>query len=310
MPATLDRRVEGVRGVRTARRFLQFAMLTEIHRTRYRLGIVGVDYPKDRGSWIPLVAGRQFNTGHFETIADEATGLVVGETLRLGHDDYTVVGISRGQVDLSGDPIVFMTLPDAIKVANSMPSEAVVLARAASKVRGTVLPPVQTNAVMITLGEGADADEVRSRISAWPDVTVVKTDQQREWVLNDMLGPLRRQIISFTAMMLAVAGTIIGLSAYVGVLQKIQFIALIKMMGASDFYVVMYVLGQSLSVLLNSFGGAIAVSLMIFPYFPRTVLLNWDDAIAFFLIVVCVVLAASMIGVRKALQVEARAALG
>src|SRR5262249_41059472 len=105
---TLDRRLEGVPGVARARRFIHLNQQFEIGGQRRPIAITGLDFPKDTGSWIPLVAGRSLYAGHYEAIADRSLGFVVGDQLRLGRDDYTIVGTTNGQVDINGDGILFV----------------------------------------------------------------------------------------------------------------------------------------------------------------------------------------------------------
>jgi putative ABC transport system permease protein len=100
---TLDRRLEGVPGVTGARRFIQFNRQYDIDGHPLRIAVTGLDFPKDTGSWIPLIGGRYLYSGHYEAIADRSLGFIVGDVLRLGRDDYTVVGLASGQVDVSGD---------------------------------------------------------------------------------------------------------------------------------------------------------------------------------------------------------------
>ena len=48
--------------------------------------------PADRR---PIAEGRDLSRSHFEMVADAKTGLAVGDTLRLGRDRFTVVGLVR-----------------------------------------------------------------------------------------------------------------------------------------------------------------------------------------------------------------------
>ncbi len=48
------------------------------------MSITGVDFPSDSGSWIPLIAGRYFQSNRYEAIADKTLGLVVGDEILLG----------------------------------------------------------------------------------------------------------------------------------------------------------------------------------------------------------------------------------
>ena len=46
--------------------------------------------------WPPyLVAGRQITRGHYEAVADLASGLKLGDRLTIRRNHYTVVGMTR-----------------------------------------------------------------------------------------------------------------------------------------------------------------------------------------------------------------------
>lgn len=126
---SLDNRLEGVPGVREARRFIEFNKQFLVDGQRKGITIVGLDYPKDHGEWLTLIDGRRLEAGHYEAIADKSLGAVVGDVLRLGRDDYSVVGIVSGQVDPGGDPLLFVTIVDAQAIDLFAPSEAVLLNR-------------------------------------------------------------------------------------------------------------------------------------------------------------------------------------
>ena len=64
--------------------------------------------------WPPyLVAGRQITRGHYEAVADIASGFRLGDRLVIRRNHYTVVGLTRRMVSSSGDPMVFVPLKDA-----------------------------------------------------------------------------------------------------------------------------------------------------------------------------------------------------
>lgn len=306
LPPLVERRAEAVPGVTLARRFIQYPRMIDILGTTRRVGITGLDYPKDRGDWIPLLAGRPLAAGHREAIADVSTGLAVGDRLRLGQDDYRIVGVATGQVDLTFDPVIFVTIADAIAIGSTVSSETALLSRAS----GENPQGYDVSSVLLTLAPSADPDEVKSRLNRWPDISVVATDQQRSWIVDDMLGPLRRQILYFTVLLLTVTGTILGLTMHNTVLQKSYFIALVKILGAPNGYVVRFILAQALAIGAGSFGLALAIAWWLFPHFPRTVLLHGQDVAVFALALGLVCVLASGSGIRRALRIQPRAALG
>jgi putative ABC transport system permease protein len=307
---TLDRRLEGVPGVKHARRFIQFNQQFEIGGRRLQIAVTGLDFPKDAGSWIPLIAGRHLYSGHYEAIADRSLGFAVGDRLRLGRDDYTIVGLASGQVDMAGDGILFVTIPDAQAVNKFAPSEAILLGRAEKvDVRPVGYAKGRVGAVMVTLQTGADSEQVKSYIRNWGDVTVLTRDDETDILLNGRLWRLRIQILAFVGMTLIVVTIVVGLSIYTMTLEKIHQIALLKLIGARDSVIVRMILEQALLIGVNAFAWAILYAELIFPHFPRTVLILYSDLAVQAVMALVICAAASWFGIRKALGVRAQEVL-
>ncbi len=310
VPANLDRRVEGVPGVDSTRRFIQYNQQYTIDGKPVRLAVTGVDYPKDSAAWIPLIDGRAFRSTRYEAIADQSTGLLVGDVIRLGHDDYTVVGLTKGQVDMGGDGMFFVTIPDAQSINRVLPSEAVLLNRLAKgRSRMGMGDGGSIAAVMVELKPNADVKEVQRRIKAWGDVEVLTQQEERDMLLNGRLWRLRVQILAFTAMTLLVAGSIIALTIYMLTLEKINQIALLKLIGARDRVIIGLIVQQALWIGVLGYSVALAISFTLYPNFPRTVLLLPDDLawIAFSLFLIS--LFASWFAIRRAMRVRAQEVL-
>lgn len=310
VPANLDRRVEGVPGVDSTRRFIQYNQQYTIDGKPVRLAVTGVDYPKDSAAWIPLIDGRAFRSTRYEAIADQSTGLLVGDVIRLGHDDYTVVGLTKGQVDMGGDGMFFVTIPDAQSINRVLPSEAVLLNRLAKgRSRMGLGDGGSIAAVMVELKPNADVKEVQRRIKAWGDVEVLTQQEERDMLLNGRLWRLRVQILAFTAMTLLVAGSIIALTIYMLTLEKINQIALLKLIGARDRVIIGLIVQQALWIGVLGYSVALAISFTLYPNFPRTVLLLPDDLawIAFSLFLIS--LFASWFAIRRAMRVRAQEVL-
>ena len=70
-----------------------------------------------------LVSGRRMTRGHYEAVADIATGFKLGDRIRIRRNLYTVVGLIRRMVSSSGDPMVFIPLKDAQE--DPMPSPGI-----------------------------------------------------------------------------------------------------------------------------------------------------------------------------------------
>ena len=80
--------------------------------------------------WPPqLVAGRQITRGHYEAVADIASGFELGDSLKIRRNHYTVVGVTRRMVSSSGDPMVFIPLKDAQEAQFLKDNDAILMQR-------------------------------------------------------------------------------------------------------------------------------------------------------------------------------------
>ena len=316
--ASMDRRVEGVPGVAGVRRFVQFSQQFTFEGTSHRATITGLDYPRDRGEWIELSSGRRLSSGHYEAIADESTGLALGDRVKLGHDTYSIVGSTKSMVDMGGDGLVFVTINDAVTLAQRRTSEEVLLARAAGR---TAMPPQQAGdassvvqdskiaAVLVTLKPAADPAKISAAIASWGDANVLSTADQRDLLLNARLWKLRIQILSFTVLVLVITCIVVSLIIYTMTVEKLHEIALLKLIGARNSVIVRMIGQQSALIGIAGFLLAILISAAVFPNFPRRIVMDPLDLglLALALGVICTI--GSGIGVARALRVNAREVL-
>ncbi len=305
--ATLDRRVEGVVGVTSVRRFVQNNQQVEIDGQERRVAMTGLDFPKDRGAWLGLTEGRLLQAGRGEAIADKSLGLALGREIRLGRDTYRVVGITSGQVDMSGDGQLFVTIPDALDIADSREPESVLLDRA----QGLGINadrPSRIAAVIVTTLPGM-ADEVARVVGSWGDVAVLSREDQRSVLVDGRLWRLRLQILFFTILLLAVTGVVIAMTIYTNTIAKLHEIAMLKLIGARDSFILAMIFEQAILIGLFAYGLAIVLSVSLFPFFPRNVVLLPEDLALVFggLCLACI--AGSWIGIARALRVRAKEVL-
>jgi len=304
---TLDRRVEGVAGTTSVRRFVQNNLQFDIDGQRRRISVTGLDFPKDQGAWVGLSEGRLIQAARGEAIADASLGLALGQEVRLGRDSYRVVGLTRGQVDMSGDGQFFVTIPDAMDIADSRTPEQVLLDRA----QGLGINadrPSRIAAVIVTTLPGM-AEEVARVIGTWGDVAVLSQEQQRSVLVDGRLWRLRLQILFFTILLLAVTGVVIAMTIYNSTVEKLHEIAMLKLIGARDGFILSMILEQAVLIGLLAYGSALALSLLIFPYFPRRVVLLPEDLALIFagLLLACGI--GSWIGIARAMRVRAKEVL-
>ncbi|GLK86037.1 ABC transporter permease [Ancylobacter defluvii] len=314
--ADVDRRVAGVPGVADVRRFSQFSQQFDFAGRMRRATVTGVDVPADDGRWLTLIAGRWLGAGRYEAVADAVTGLRIGDRVTLARDVYEIVGLTRGMVDSAGDGLLFVVINDATVIAQRRTSEEIHLARAAHGSSGaasadtsSVAQDSKIAAVLVRLDPAADHARVRAAIARWGDVAVLSTAEQRDLMLNARLWKLRLQILAFTLLILLITALVVSLIVYTMTIEKLHQIALLKLIGARE-RVVAGMIGQQAALI--GFGGflaAIGVSRLIFPLFPRRVVLLPSDLalLALLLAVICAV--AAFVGIARASRVQAREVL-
>ncbi len=332
VPTNLVHRALAVPGVNAAREFVYHTIQREQNGKALRISVLGLSWPTDKGEWLPLSAGRPLAQNHYEMIADETLKLALGEKIKLGKEIYTVVGTTKNMISSSGDGIAFFTVADAQAIQFDTPGESTRLERAARYGRGErsdlgsnqpsllenaekssaelpTLPLPQISAVMVTISPAADLDQVAKIISGWGDVSVYTSDGQRELLLKGTVEKVRRQIGLFRMLLTIIAAIIMGLILYTMTLDKIHSIALLKLIGAPNYVILGLIMQQAL--ILGALGLIVAYSVgsKVFPMFPRRVILAQSDLIQLALIVLGISVAASFLGIWKALKVSPNEAL-
>jgi len=272
---------------------------------KLRLNAVGHE-PGLPGEPPPLVAGRPITRGHYELIADRNARIGLGAAIRLGREVFTVVGLTAGQVDSGGNPVVYMTLADAQRLQFQLEGDA---ARSQAT-RGAAQNLPTVNAVVVRLAPGTSAEVVAATVRRWKHLSALTQAEQEAMLLESVVEKARRQIGLFTTTLLIVSTVIIALIVYTLTLDKTREIATLKLIGAPDHAIVGLILQQALAIgAIGFFAGALLL-VNLADVFPRRVVLLPRDALALggATLLVCVV--ASALGVRLALRIDPARALG
>nr|WP_210382384.1 ABC transporter permease [Jiella sonneratiae] len=309
---TMDRRVDGVAGVAGARRFVQSSQQFEFEGRDVRASVTGLDFPEDVGGWLRVVRGRHLASAHFEAIADVSLGLALGDEIRLGRDDYAIVGITRGMVDAQGDGLLFVTVNDAMTIASRRNSEEILLARngmAETADAASASNAGRIAAVVVGLDPAADPERVRAVIGRWGDVDVLSRDDQHALLLDQRLWRLRIQILAFTGVLLVVMAIVISLIIYTMTLEKLHQIAMLKLIGARNSVIVSMIVQQAAMIGLGGFAVGLGFAEAIFPLFPRKVAILPGDLFSLVLAVVVISGVASSFGIARAMKVRAQEVL-
>jgi len=330
--ANLVHRVLAVPGVQTSREFVYHTIQRERDGKLLRIAVMGLSWPTDKGQWVPLIAGRTLTQNHFEMIVDESLGIGLGETITLGKESYTAVGVTRGMLSLNGDGLALFTTADAQAIQFDTPGEAVRLERASREARGErselalkqpslleqagkpsgELPAIarpRLSAVMVAIVPGADVKQIADIISGWGDVSVYTQDGQRELLLKGLVEKVRRQIGLFRVLLTVIAAIIMALILYTLTLDKIHSIALLKLIGAPNTMIIGLIMQQALALGIMGLGIAYLIGQKVFPMFPRRVILTQNDLLQLAVIVVVISVASSLLGIWKAMRVLPNEAL-
>jgi putative ABC transport system permease protein len=288
--------------------------------------VIGYDVQGGLGGPGRIVQGRALEAPHWEMVADLKLGLRLGETATLGNDRYTVVGVTRGAVDASGNPLVYLSLPDAQKVQFEQDTNAIVAARAATlqklerigvrDAQAAALLPLLTggsatiNAVLVRLEPGADGARVAQHVRDWLHYNVYTTAEERTLMLEGRLSRMSSVLGLFRALLVLVSIVIIALIVYVLTIEKIKSIATLKLIGAPNHLIVRLIMTQSLLLTLGGFVLAYALRELVAPGFPRTLAFTALETGTTFAVMLAGGVLASLLAVWHALRTPAQLALG
>lgn len=299
IPRSLETRAHGVPGVASARLFTTLT-IEPMHRGRpLRMTLVGLDHPDDNVAPSRLIAGRPLERAHREVVVDKTLGLSLGESVRLGDDDYRVVGISRGLLGSGGDGLAFVTEADLGRIEAYRVPEAVRLAREA----GLAGSRPGVSAMLVNVRPGVSVASVRARIERWDDVSVHDSAEQRDFLLLGVVDKARRQIGLFRALLAIVSGIVVSLVIFNMTVAKTREIALLKLMGARTSLVSGMILQQSLLLTALAYTVALFLAQVAFPHFPRRVVVGTQEYLGVLALSLVIALFASIAAIRRALAI-------
>jgi putative ABC transport system permease protein len=332
IPTNMVDRVAAVPGIGGAHEFIYTTIQRQRDGRPLRMAVLGLDWPSDKGEWLPLAAGHSLAQAHYEMVADRSLGLRLGEHIKLGKDLYTVVGLTAGMTDPSGNGFAFFSVQDAQSVQFDLPGEAIRLARetrrdrtAANDIGATdpalvdraaqpsakipVLPQNYMSAVVAWVKPGFRIEDVKTTIDRWPDVSTFTRNQQENLLLQGVVEKAKRQLGMFRVLLTIISAVIMALILYTLTLDKLHDIAVLKLIGASNWVILGLILQQALMLGGIGYGLAYLLGLRLFPLFPRRVLLTTEDLWQLAFVVLGISVAASLLGVWKALRVSPNQAL-
>ncbi len=274
---------------------------------RLRLQVVGFE-PGRPGEPVKLLEGRAITRSHYEIIADRQTGLALGDKVDFGRRAYTVVGLTRGSVTLSGDSVVYMTLKDAqdLQFDLTPPEARREIARGSQRTNTDIV-----NAVVARISPNIPVDAVVADVRRWKHLSVLSAGQQEAILVTTVIERARRQLGLFMGVLTVVSAVIIALIVYTMTMEKLREIATLKLIGAPDRTIIGLIVQQALLMGVVGFIAGTTLVALARDRFPRRVVMEPGDLITLFGVVVLVCLLASALGVRVAVRVDpARALVG
>ena len=293
-----------------------------------RTMVVGIT-PGEVGTpgWPPyLVIGRQITRGHYEAVADIATGFTLGERLTIRRNHYTVVGLTRRMVSSSGDPMVFIPLKDAQEAQFLKDNDAIWQSRRRTEANPSFNRPgvpglldaviasqstnAFVNAVLVTLKPGYAPDEVAESIRRWKRLTAYTRPQMEDILIGKLIATSAKQIGMFLVILAIVSAAIVAFIIYTLTMDKIREIAVLKLIGTRNRTIAAMIMQQALALGMIGFVVGKITATYAAPFFPKYVLLMPLDSVAGFFAVLMICVLASLIAIRMALKVDPAEAIG
>ena len=328
LPDDLYRGILGFPGVARAANVTYLTQQVEAGGRDVRAMVVGVvpGGPGEPGQPGFLAAGRHITRGHYEAVADLASGFRIGDSIRVRRHLYTVVGLSRRTVSSGGDPMIFIPLKDAQEAQFLKDNDAILQQRHRTGANPAFNRPMvpgllaaviasqsqnaTVNAILVQLQPGADPDAVANDIRRWKRLGVFTRSEMEEILQAKLIATSARQIGLFLVILSVVSAAIVAFIIYTMTLGKLREIAVLKLIGTRNRTIAWMILQQAVGLgLIGFLVGRTAAGLWA-PYFPKYVLLIPGDSLRGLAIVVGICVLASLIAIRAALRVDPAEAIG
>jgi putative ABC transport system permease protein len=327
MPEYYHYSVKAVPGVEKASPFIYYTVERQVGGKSRHFSIIGYDVFGGLGGPKKLYAGRNIQRAHYEMVVDAKMGIHVGDRLPLGLHTYTVVGLTKGSLDTNGDPLVFLSLPDAqevafqddneeirtqrLRLARTLSAQKTLSPVAADNLASALAPDTHIiNAVLVKLRPGVDRAAVARQIEKWLYFSAFTTDQEVQLMLKGRLAGMTKQLLLFRTLLSLISVVIVSLVIYTFTMEKVRSIAVMKLVGAPNRVIVRLVMEQSLLLTISAFLFGLVLIQITYPYFPKTILrMPGDDLVTFFVAFTGGILA-SILGLWQAIKTQPAMALG
>lgn len=321
----LYRSLAGLVGVAEAANVAYLTMQVQINGKDVRVMLAGIE-PGALGEPAQVIAGRPLLRSHYEAVADEKSGLLVGDVVRIRRHEYTVVGLARRATSSSGDPMIYIPLKDAQEVQFLKDNDSLIAERARTTANPAINRPgvpglldavvaTQTssrnvNAVLLRLAPGYPTEEVKAEIGRWKHLTAWTRADMEEILVAKLIATSAKQIGMFLVILAIVSAAIVAFIIYTMTINKQREIAVLKLIGVRDRSIATMILQQALALgLIGYVVGQVSAGLWA-PFFPRHVLLESGDALRGLVVTLVVCALASVLAIRAALRIDPADAIG
>ena len=254
-----------------------------------------------------LTQGRAIKIRSKEIIVDTKTLFKLHDKITLGRNTYTVVGLTHKAVSSGGDPMIYLDLREAQELQFLFSNEQI----RNDRQRGVQSNATATvNAFSLTLKPGFDPKIVKDDIHRWKHQEVYTAQEQSDILTKNLIERSAKQIGMFTMILLIVSSVIISLIIYTMTIGKAKEIAILKLIGASNFTITKMIAEQSLLMGTIAFAGGALFANASADHFPKTVILIPTDELKLFLVVIIISFLASLGGIRWAQRIDPSTAIG
>ncbi|MFA5427331.1 MAG: ABC transporter permease [Sulfurimonas sp.] len=254
-----------------------------------------------------IISGRNMKNDRYEIVVTDKTGFKVDDKIKLGRNSYTVVGVTHNTTSNSGDPLVYLSLKDAQEL-QFLYSNKEIQNNEARGVKNS--ESYMVNAIIATVKNGVDINEVAQDIKKWQHKSVYTAQQQKEILTKNVVEKSAKQIGLFTVILVIVSTIIIALIIYTMTLEKMKEISIMKLMGLPNSLIVSMIVKETLILGIFAFIFGNIFSHLTYDKFPKRIVLEIPDAFMLFGVIIVASILASFIGVKKVISADPAAAIG
>jgi len=275
MPSSEAAKIKALPGVEDAAPLVLFRETLHVPGVR-DLNLIGVD-PGGLGS--PSIARGRSLAKSGELVLDSSFGKGIGTTLRIGKQNFRVVGLTHGLTYLGGTPVAFIPITDAQQMLFlGQPLASTVVTRGA---------PTTTPVGMQVLTNDA-----------------VRADLYRP------IGQVSDTIGVVDILLWAIAAAIIGAILYMSSLERVKDFAVMKATGASSGFVLAGLMAQAILLSLASAATAILLAQVLQPLVRSNVEIPSASYLVLLATAIVVGMLGSIAGLRRAVAVDPALAFG